>query len=189
MGYENLLEFMGLVEKLKCNTRHSWTSTGRKESVAEHTYRLCVFAWLVSFSFPECDTNKLLRMCLFHDLGEAVTGDVPSFEKTEENIKEEKEAVQKVLVEQLEEEPRKEVEELFREIEEGKSLEARIFHALDKMEAVIQHNEAPLSTWLPLEHSLQLTYGEEEAGGLPYLKELRKKLKEDSLKKMKESKE
>ncbi|MEI3220445.1 MAG: HD domain-containing protein [Lachnoclostridium sp.] len=47
MDSRTLLDFLSLAEKLKCNTRHSWTSTGRRESVAEHTFRLLVFAWLV----------------------------------------------------------------------------------------------------------------------------------------------
>lgn len=187
--YEKILKFMGLLERLKCNTRHSWTSTNRRESVAEHSYRLCVLAWLLSNQFPECNQEKLIKMCLFHDLGEAVTGDIPSFEKQEEDIQREKEAIQKVLEEMLEGEQRKEVQDLFEEIEGKKTLESRLFHALDKIEAVIQHNEASVETWLPLEHELQLIYGEEEAEAFPYLREFRKKLKKDSLKKLKESKE
>ncbi len=34
---------------------------------------------------------------------------------------------------------------------------AELYKALDKMEALIQHNEADISTWLPLEYELQLT--------------------------------
>jgi len=40
--------------------------------------------------------------------------------------------------------------------------EARIWKALDKLEAVIQHNESDISTWLPLEYDLQLTHGSEQ---------------------------
>ena len=63
--------------------RHSRTAENRRESVAEHTYRLCVFAWLVKEEFPDCDMDKVMRMSLFHDLGEAVTGDIPAFVKTD----------------------------------------------------------------------------------------------------------
>ena len=45
------------------------------------------------------------------------------------------------------------------EMEEQRTLEAKIFKALDKMEALISHNEADISTWLPLEYELNLTYG------------------------------
>ncbi len=47
-------------------------------------------------------------------------------------------------------------------MKERKTTEAKLYKALDKMEVVIQHNEADISTWLPLEYDLQLTYGEKE---------------------------
>ena len=46
--------------------------------------------------------------------------------------------------------------------------EAKLYKSLDKMEAVIQHNEADISSWLPLEYDLQLTYGAEEVAFSPY---------------------
>ena len=47
MKPEKVIEFLKITEKLKCNTRHSWTSTGRRESVAEHSFQLMVLAWSV----------------------------------------------------------------------------------------------------------------------------------------------
>ena len=47
-------------------------------------------AYLVSDEFPEANLEKLMKMCLIHDLGEAFTGDIPTFEKSEKD--EEKEA-------------------------------------------------------------------------------------------------
>ena len=41
------------------------------------------------------------------------------------------------------------------------------------MEAVIQHNESDLSTWLPLEYDLQLTYGAENVKFSPYMQALK----------------
>ena len=37
MDARTLLDFLKLAERLKCNTRHSYTSSGRHESVAEHS--------------------------------------------------------------------------------------------------------------------------------------------------------
>ena len=96
MEERKLLEFLSLAEKLKCNTRHSWTSSGRRESVAEHTYRLMVFAWLVKDEFPDYDMNRVMELCLFHDLGEAVTGDIPAFVKTEADEKTEEESLMEI---------------------------------------------------------------------------------------------
>ena len=54
--------------------------------------------------------------------------------------------------------------------------EARLYKALDNLEAVIQHNESDISTWLPLEYDLQLTYGADKVGFSPYLQKLKAKL-------------
>ena len=68
-------------------------------------------------------------------------------------------------------------------MEEKETLEAQIYKALDRMEALIQHNEAALSTWLPLEYDLQMTYGEKDVQFSGYLKELKRQINEDSEKK------
>ena len=85
MEMRRLIETLELAEALKNNTRHSWTSKGRHESVAEHSWRLCLFAYFIKDEFPEADMDKVIRMCMFHDMGEAFTGDIPSFQKTEED--------------------------------------------------------------------------------------------------------
>lgn len=186
MDHSKLLDFMSLAEKLKCNTRHSWTSSGRHESVAEHTYRLCVFSWLVKEEFLECDMDKVLKMCLFHDIGEAVTGDIPCFEKKESDEVKENREIDKI-VELLPDKHQEELRVLIKELRENQTMEAKVVHALDKMEAVIQHNEAPLDTWLPLEYELQMTYGQEQAEVHQYLKHLRSVLREDSARKIEEA--
>ena len=82
MKPKELLEILSVAEKLKCNTRHCYTSSGRRESVAEHSWRISLMAMLLTKEFPEADMDKVIRMCLIHDMGEAFTGDIPTFEKT-----------------------------------------------------------------------------------------------------------
>ena len=93
MEYRSFLDFLDKAEKLKCNTRHSWTSSGRHESVAEHSWRLALMAMLLGEQFSDLDRNKVIKMCLIHDLGEAVTGDIPAFVKTEKDEEVESKAV------------------------------------------------------------------------------------------------
>ena len=83
MEAQKLLEILSVAEKLKCNTRHCYTSSGRKESVAEHSWRLGLMAMLSAgeAEFQDADMNKVIQMCLIHDLGEAFTGDIPAFAK------------------------------------------------------------------------------------------------------------
>ena len=186
MEEETLLQFLDLAEKLKCHTRHSWTSSGRQESVAEHVYRLLVFAWLVREEFPDYDMNRVMELALFHDMGEALTGDIPAFEKDKEDEKKEEQSQEKIAG-MLPEPYRERLADIFREVEKKETKESRLLAALDKLEALIQHNEADLSTWLPLEYDLQLTYGQEQTKSIPYMKKLRKRVYEDSVKKMEEA--
>lgn len=188
MEQRELLNFLHRLECLKTNGRHSTTVGGITETVAAHSWRLSVLALLVAPEFPEIDGNKLIRMCLIHDFGEAITGDIPSFLKTKDHEKTEDNAVQTLLA-TLPEPQRGQLSALFSEMDALESQEARIYKALDKLEAVIQHNESDISTWLPLEYDLQQTYAVENASEFPYLKQLRALMLEDTLQKIAKDKE
>ena len=144
---------------------------------------LRLMAYWISDEFPEANLEKLLKMCLIHDLGEAFTGDIPSFEKTEVNEEREAELLFKWM-KSLPEPFATEMMELYREMEERKTLEARIYKALDNMEALISHNESDIQTWLPLEYDLQMTYGNDKVAFSEYLTELRDMIREDSREKI-----
>ena len=183
MDPRTLIEALAVAGRLKDVTRHCDTARGRRESVAEHSWRLTLLAYFVSDEFPEADLTKLLKMCLIHDLGEAFTGDIPSFEKTAANEAREDELLDG-WVASLPEPFRAEMQAQYAEMNALESLEARIYKALDNLEAVIQHNEAPLSTWLPLEYDLQMTYGTDKAAFSEYLTRLRDEVREDSRRKI-----
>lgn len=184
MTDRELIDFLDIAEKMKCNTRHSWTSTNRKESVAEHSWRLSLIALLLEKEIENVDFNKIIKMCIIHDLGEAITGDIPSFLKTQQDSAVEEKAIKK-LIEKLPEPQREEFRILFEEMEQRQTMEAKIYKALDRLEAVIQHNEAPISTWLPLEYELQQKYGWEEAQVHERLSKLRETAKQDTIEKIK----
>ena len=188
MQQRELLNFLHRLECLKTNGRHSTTAGGVTETVAAHSWRLSVLALLIAPEFPEVDGNKLIRMCLIHDFGEAITGDIPSFLKTKAHEATEDSAVQ-TLLSVLPEPQHGELTRLFAEMDAHESTEARLYKALDKLEAVIQHNESDISTWLPLEYELQQTYAQENANEFPYLKELRELMLQDTLNKIKQAKE
>ena len=172
MRPSELLEILAVAEKLKCITRHCDTSTGRRESVAEHSWRIALMAMLLKPEFPEADMDKVTRMCLIHDLGEAFTGDIPTFDKSQDHEAAEKKAYD-TWVRSLPGQTRDEFVELLAEMEALESLEAKIYKALDKLEAVIQHNESDIGSWLPLEYDLQLRYGAENVTFSPYMQELK----------------
>ena len=126
MEPKELLDFLHISEKLKCNTRHSYTSNWRHESVAEHSWRLALMALLMKDQIPGVDMDKVLRMCLIHDLGEAITGDIPSFEKTDANERTEAKAIDG-LVASLPQPLSGELAALFAEMEARETPEARVF--------------------------------------------------------------
>jgi putative hydrolase of HD superfamily len=187
MEPRKLIDIMGTMEKLKCQTRHSWTSTGRHESVAEHTWRLGLLAYFVRDEFPEADISRVMLMCLVHDIGEAFTGDIPAFLKTADHEKTEDEAVT-VFLASLPEPYKTELTAIFNEMNALSTTEARIYKALDRMEAILQHNEADIQTWLPLEYDLNLTYGTEETAFSDYMTRLKQAINQDTLRKIEENK-
>ncbi len=63
--------------------------------------------------------------------------------------------------------------------------EAKLYKALDKIEALISHNESDITTWLPLEYDLQFTYGQENMKFSEYMMELRAAVDEWSEEKIK----
>lgn len=174
MKPDELLGILSQAGRLKTTTRHCFTEADRKESVADHSWRIALMAMLMTGieEYRDFDMNKVIRMCLIHDLGESFTGDIPTFEKTESDA-----GVEDDLfagwVQTFPEPQRSEWTSLLREMETLETKEARLYKALDKLEALISHNESDIRTWLPLEYDLQLTYGRENMQFSEYLKELR----------------
>ena len=168
------MKILSQAARLKTTTRHCYTGMDRKESVADHSWRIALMAMLMTGieEFRDLDMDRVIRMCLIHDLGESFTGDIPTFEKTEGDADVEDDLFRK-WVESFPEPQRTEWQGLLTEMEAQETKEAKLYKALDKLEALISHNESDISTWLPLEYDLQLTYGRENMQFSEYLKELR----------------
>ncbi|WP_074840417.1 HD domain-containing protein [uncultured Succinivibrio sp.] len=183
-------EFLKIVhfsEKLKDTTRHCTTSKGRRESVAEHSWRISLMALFLRTEFPELDIDKVIAMCLIHDLGEAFTGDIPSFNKTQKD-----EVVEDGLfrkwIEDLPEGLSSSILSLYEEMIALESKESKLYKALDKIEAVIQHNESPIETWSQNEYQLNKTYGVDEVSFSEWMVKLRAEVLEETIKKIDDSK-
>ena len=81
-------------------------------------------------------------------------------------------------------ERRRELAALFAELNALETPEAQLFKALDRIEAVIQHNEAPLSTWIERERTLNLEYGVEDCARFPFMAQLREIAAEETRQKL-----
>ena len=183
MDARALIDALTVAERLKDTMRHCYTKNGRRESVAEHCWMMTLAAFWMKDEFPEADMDKVLKMCLIHDLGEAFTGDVPAFEKTASNEQEEKRLLYG-WVTSLPGDIAKEMLSLYDEMEKRETLEAKIYKAVDGLEAVIQHNLSDISTWLPLEYELNMTYADDKVAFSEYLRTLREEIRKDTLAKI-----
>lgn len=190
MTPKEFLDILSVAERLKCNTRHCDTSSGRRESVAEHSWRTALMAMLLSGveEYRSYDMNRVIRMCLIHDLGEAFTGDIPTFEKTAEDEKKEISKLDE-WVRSFPDAQKREFQDLYSEMTAMETPEARLYKAIDKNEAVIQHNESDISSWLPLEYDLQRNYGQKESQFSPWLRGLREQVDEWTEEKIKSGSE
>ena len=183
MNAREYLEILHVAERLKDTPRHCTTTKGRTESVAEHSWRMSLMASLLRHEFPDFDMDKVVNMCLIHDLGECFTGDIPTFVKTDADRAAE-DALLDQWVKSLPDELSADIAALYDEMNAQETAEAKVYKALDKLEALIQHNESPLSTWSENEYELNKTYAFDTVSFSDWLTELRKAILEDTVAKI-----
>ena len=189
MRPDELLAILKQANNLKINTRHCYTIGDRKESVADHSWRIALMGMLLTGieEYQDYDMNKVIRMCLIHDLGESFTGDIPTFLKKKDDEETEGDILNN-WINGFPEPQRTEWLELLKEMNALETREARLYKCLDKLEALISHNESDIKTWLPLEYDLQLTYGKDNVQFSPYMKELRAEIDKWTLQKIRDEK-
>ena len=183
MEPRKLLDILEVAEKLKDATRHCYTRGGRHESVAEHSWMMTIMAFFIKDEFPEVDMDKVIKMCIIHDLGEAFTGDIPSFDKTEKDEKME----ERLLYNWVKTLPSNYADEMFAlydEMAKRETKEAKVYKAIDGLEAVIQHNFSDLSTWIPKEYELNKTYANDKVSFSDYMVALREEVRTDTIEKL-----
>lgn len=167
------LDFLRAAEALKVVRRSAWTSAGEPESVAEHTWRLCLMALVLHREFPDADLAHVLKICIVHDLGEAIGGDVPAPEQaargTAKAADERRDLLQ--LVEPLPAGIRAEMVALWDEYEAARTPEARLAKALDKLETILQHTQGANPPGF--DYRFNLGYGRGYTAGHPLLAEVR----------------
>jgi putative hydrolase of HD superfamily len=176
---DGLLAFLRAAERLKTVTRSGWTSTGDHESVAEHTWRLCLMAMLLYGAAPDIDLARLLKMCVIHDLGEALRGDVPAPEQVASVSKAAEERGDLLeLTAPLPPALRAEILELWDEYESATTPEARVAKGLDKLETILQHTQGRNPA--DFDYAFNLAYGQQYTAADPVMAALRARLDEET---------
>ena len=169
---DGILTFLQSAERLKDTLRSGKTRQGRQESVAEHSWRLCLLAMLVSSNDPDIDLSRLLKLCIIHDLGEAIGGDVPAIAQTEDDDRNARELRDlERLCTPLPAELRAEILSLWKEYNTGQTPEAVMAKGLDKIETMLQHNLTPDNP--NIDFAFNLTYGAAQTNKHPFLSKMR----------------
>lgn len=185
---ENIARYISFIqeaEKLKSILRTAWSSSGREESTAEHSWRLALLAGIVLKEYPQLDGQKVLMMCLIHDMGEIYDGDISAalLPDAGEKFQMEFDAVQQVFG-LLPEEQRDEMMALWQEYNDDSSPEAHLVKALDKAETIIQHNQGLNPP--EFDYDFNLEYGTAYFKNDPFLQKMRNILDEDTSKRWQE---
>ena len=178
-SFAGAIAFLESAERLKRTHRSGFTSLGNPESVAEHTWRLCLMAMVLHPSFPEADLSRLLRICVVHDLGEAIGGDIPApMQGAAGNKAAQERADFATLLEPLPADQRADFLSLWDEYEAAETLEAKLAKAFDKLETIMQHNQGENPH--DFDYRFNLAYGRRQTDAIPLLAELRSKLDADT---------
>jgi putative hydrolase of HD superfamily len=172
---EGILKFLQSASALKDTLRTGRTATGRQESTADHSWRLCLLVMLLADELESIDLVRLLQLCVVHDLAEAITGDVPApYQAAADGRKEREREALHQLCKPLPKELQQRIEALCAEYEAGSSPESLVAKGLDKIETMLQHliGKNPSG----FDYRFNLTYGRQITDRHPVLRQVRSSL-------------
>ena len=174
-----ILDFLREAERLKNVFRTSWTSGGQQESTASHTWRLCLMALVLGEQFPSIDQGRLLKLCIVHDLGEAIHGDIPAIHQDANAPKAHQERQDLLtLVAPLPAATKQMIVDLWDEYEAATTPEAKVAKALDKLETIMQHNQGANPP--DFDYLFNIGYGRKFTDAVPLAAVIRKILDEET---------
>ena len=172
LDLEKYMAFIEESEKLKSVLRTAWTSSGRRESTAEHSWRLALLASVMKEYYPELDLSKIIMMCLIHDMGEIYDGDISAALCPDKDDKFEMEyKAAKQVFTLLPERQANQMIDLWLEYNNNATPEAQLVKALDKAETIIQHNQGDNPS--DFDYQFNLKYGMEYFKNNEMLEQLR----------------
>ena len=172
---EGILDFVQSASALKDTLRTGRTASGRQESTADHSWRLCLLVMLLADDLEGIDLVRLLQLCVVHDLAEAITGDVPAPDQAAADGRKERERqALRQLCKPLPTELQQRIEALCAEYEAGRSPESLMAKGLDKIETMLQHLIGANPPGF--DYRFNLTYGREITDRHPVLRQVRSSL-------------
>ncbi|WP_422039247.1 HD domain-containing protein [Roseibium sp.] len=168
-----ILTFLQETERLKDTIRSGSTRKGRPESTAEHSWRLALMVLLFEKELAGIDLLKLVKLCVVHDLGEAISGDVPAPLQQDGDDREARERQDfQTLCSGLPEDLAEDLLDLWDEYAGAATAEARLAKAFDKLETILQHHLMPPQS--AEFHAFNLTYGTSRTDAFPLTQQIRR---------------
>jgi putative hydrolase of HD superfamily len=164
------LAFFRSASALKDTLRSGHTPGGRRESVAEHTWRLCLMAVALGNALDGVDLGRLLQLLVVHDLAEAVRGDVPAPLQAGDKSAGERDDLAALLA-PLPGTARSRLLALWDEYAAVATPEARFAKGLDRLETVLTHVQGANPPGF--DYDFNLGYGRAHTDAHPLIAALR----------------
>ncbi|CAN6602814.1 5'-deoxynucleotidase Ygk1p [Trichomonascus vanleenenianus] len=180
------LQFLREAEQLKSVLRCAYSSKGRHESTAEHSWRLSLMAMVFQDEFVDLDFSRILQLCIVHDLGEAIHGDIPAISQDQFPNKSEQERTDMLtLTESLDAPLRDHIMDLWEDYETGRTPEAMAVKAMDKLETILQHTQGENPP--DFNYEFNLSYGAKYTDTMPLFQAMRANIDNDTRSRMTEN--
>jgi putative hydrolase of HD superfamily len=167
-----ILTFLDAANQLKDTLRSGHTPQGRQESTAEHSWRLCLLAILLGDTLEGIDLLRLIKICIVHDLGEAISGDVPATDQRagdDRALRERADLLE--LCAPLPDDLEAEMIALWDEYAAAQTPEAIVAKGLDKIETMLTHSTG--SNPAGFDYGFNLSYGADATSRHPVLASIR----------------
>ncbi|MDE6833678.1 MAG: HD domain-containing protein [Ruminococcus sp.] len=134
------IEFMIELDKMKNLYRQTYVlHEDRKENDAEHSWHIAMMAFLLAeYAKPDTDIFKVMKMLIVHDVVEIDAGDTYcyDYEGYKSKAEREEKAGQRIFG-ILPDEQKTEFYSLWREFEDGITIEAQFAGLLDRLQPII----------------------------------------------------
>lgn len=187
---EGRLGFVQAAGRLKDTLRSGYTLQGRQESTADHTWRLCLLAMVMQADMPQgVDLAHVLALCVVHDLGEAIGGDIPAplqgtgGHQTDKATKAAQERADlQTLLAPLPAAEQAQWLALWDEYDAAATPAARWVKGLDKLETLITHNQGANPPGF--DYGFNLHYARQHTATHPVLQQWRDRIDQDTLQRM-----
>ena len=134
---KKIANFFFEIATLRRLTRsHRQVIQGANDNISDHSFRVAIIGMILS-NLEQCDENKVLKMCLFHDVVETRTGDANFINKQYVDLREEE-----ARKDQMEGLPITDnILELLREYEKRESKESIVAKDADLLDQMILQQE------------------------------------------------